>query len=73
MYSPSVAFKPVVQISNADSEATAKIFRKSEDREGNMHFINRWCDTEGLNIMLYLQPDNKKFISSLSFLQTIDY
>ena len=63
----------MVLISNADSEATAMIFRKPEVREENMHFINRWCDAEALNIMLYLQPDNKKDISSLSFLQIIDY
>ena len=63
----------MVLISDADSEATAKIFRKPEVREENMHFINRWCDGKRLNIMLYLQPDNKKDISLLSFLQIVDY
>ena len=44
----------MVLILNADSEATAKILGKPEVRKENMHFMNRWCDAEGLNIMLYL-------------------
>ena len=61
-----VALKPLVHILYADSEAIAKIFRKSKARSSNMHFMNRWYNAEDLNTMLYsLARQRKGYLTSI--------